>query len=332
MTSASCQPFIGILAAAVCLTGPARAVGQERIDPMAATVAQSFTMIEQSFVALADAMPADRYGFKPTDGEFKDIRTFGEQVKHVACSNVAFFNEIEKKEPPDGCGTGGPHPATTKTEIMMYLRESFAYAGRVLRTMTPANALEPAGGPYGGMRTRLGLTTLAIWHASDHYGQLVVYLRMNRIVPPASRPVSAEPASASVATIFKDGGAYGTVTRVELPFGNLDTSILESDVESLGIASGDSFQVRCRDKAVDVPLKGNYGDVPPGEWVALFSLQGTLKIARNRANAAEASGCKAGDSLFVSRRPRAPAGLDLDGRSQKLSVVTAQSGRPSTLR
>ena len=53
--------------------------------------------------------------------------------------------------------------------------------------MTPANALEPASGPYGGESTRLGLTTLAVWHASDHYGQLVVYLRMNGIVPPASQ-------------------------------------------------------------------------------------------------------------------------------------------------
>ena len=144
--------------------------------------------IEQSFIALADAMPAESYGFKPTDGAFKDVRTFGEQVKHVACSNFAFFNEIEKKEPPAACGTGGPHPATTKTELMAYLRESFAYARHVLRTMTPANALEPAGGPYGGMSTRLGLTTLAVWHASDHYGQLVVYLRMSGIVPPASQP------------------------------------------------------------------------------------------------------------------------------------------------
>ena len=293
-----------MLAVAACLTFSARAAGQEHIDPMAATVAQSFTMIEQSFVALADAMPAEQYAFKPTNGEFTDIRTFGEQVKHVACSNVAFFNEIEKKEPPVGCGTGGPHPATTKAEIMTYLRESFAYAGRVLRTMTPANALEPAGGQYGGMRTRLGLTTLAVWHASDHYGQLVVYLRMNRIVPPASRPVPVEPTSTPVATVFKDGGAYGTVTRVELPFGNLDTSILESDVQSIGIAFGDSFHVRCRDKALDVLLGSNYGDVPRGEWIALFSLQGTLKIARNFASAAEASGCRAGDSVFVSKRPR----------------------------
>ena len=184
----ACQCLIVTLNLAVCLTLSARAAGQERVDPMAATVAPWFAMIEQSFIALADAMPAEKYGFKPTTGEFNDVRTFGEQVKHVACGNFAFFNEIEKKEPPNGCGTGGPHPATTKAELMTYLRESFAYAGRVLRTMTPVNALEPTNGPYGGMSTRLGVTTLAVWHASDHYGQLVVYLRMNGIVPPASQP------------------------------------------------------------------------------------------------------------------------------------------------
>ena len=70
---------------------------------------------------------------------------------------------------------------------MAYLRESFAYAGRVLRTLTPTNAMEPVAGPYGGPSTRLGIATLSIWHASDHYGQIVVYLRMNGIVPPASR-------------------------------------------------------------------------------------------------------------------------------------------------
>ena len=185
----ACQDLVAMLAVAACLTLPARGVAQERIDPMAATVAQSFTMIEQDFVRLADAMPAEKYTFKPTNGEFKDVRTFAEQVKHVACGNFAFFNEVEKKEPPARCDTGGPSPAKTKAELMTYLRESFAYAGRVLRMMTPANALEPAGGPYGGMNTRLGLATLAVWHASDHYGQLVVYLRMNGIVPPASQPV-----------------------------------------------------------------------------------------------------------------------------------------------
>lgn len=155
-------------------------------DPMADTVVQWFSMIERQFVSLADAMPADKYGFAPRDGEFKGVRTFGEQVKHVACANVAFFNEVEHKEPPAGCETGGPNPAQSKAELMRYLRDSFAYAGEVMRRLTPANAMDPVEGPYGGKTTRLGVSTLAIWHATDHYGQLVVYLRMNGIVPPAS--------------------------------------------------------------------------------------------------------------------------------------------------
>ena len=160
---------------------------QDEIDPMAATVAQWFTMIEQSFIALADAMPAEKYDFKPTSGNFESVRTFAEQVKHVACANFAFFNQIEKITPPAECALGGPDPAKTKAELMEYLRTSFEYAQRVLKTMTPANALEPVSGPYGGDSTRLGITTLAVWHASDHYGQLVVYLRLNGIVPPASQ-------------------------------------------------------------------------------------------------------------------------------------------------
>jgi len=177
-----------IVAAAASLAWSASGIAGERGDATAATVAPTLAMIRQSFVSLAEAMPAEGYGFKPTNGEFREARTFGEQVKHVACANFAFFNEIEKKEPPADCANGGPSAAATKAELVAYLRESFEYAQRVLGAMTAANALDPVEGPYGGRSTRLGLTTLAVWHASDHYGQLVVYLRMNGIVPPASRP------------------------------------------------------------------------------------------------------------------------------------------------
>ena len=192
MTPTHSAALRALLAVMACLGVPPSVGGQERVDPMAATVAQWFTMIERSFVGLAEAMPEEKYGFKPTGGAFEDARSFGEQVKHVACGNVAFFNEIEKKTPPERCDTGGPSAARTKAELLAYLRESFAYAGGVLNAMTPANALEPAGGPYGGQSTRLGLATLAVWHASDHYGQLAMYLRMNGIVPPASRPSPAQ--------------------------------------------------------------------------------------------------------------------------------------------
>lgn len=157
-------------------------------DPMAASIGPMFSMVERSFVGLAEAMPADRYDFKPTTGAFDEARTFAEQVKHVACSNFAFFKEVEGETPPADCASGGPHPARTKPDLLAYLRESFDYAGGVIGATTPANALAPTDGPYGGRSTRLALTTLAVWHASDHYGQLVIYLRMNGVVPPASRP------------------------------------------------------------------------------------------------------------------------------------------------
>ena len=178
---------LGALVVAASVTSPSSAAAGQAIDPMAATVSPWFTMIEQSLIPLAEAMPAEKYDFKPTDGAFKDARPCGEQLTHVACGNIAFFNEIEKKTPPEHCETGGPSPAKTKPEIVAYLRESFTYAKGVLGQMTAANALDPAGGPYGGPSTRLGLTTLAVWHASDHYGQLVVYLGMNGLVPPASQ-------------------------------------------------------------------------------------------------------------------------------------------------
>jgi uncharacterized damage-inducible protein DinB len=174
------------LLALTCVTLAAPAAAQDRVDPMAATVTQWFSMIERDFLRLADAMPADRYGFAPTSGEFKGVRTFAQQVKHVACANVAFFNEVEHKTPPPDCETGGPSPANTKPELMQYLRESFAYARQVMQRLTPANAMDAVEGPYGGRTTRLGISTMAVWHATDHYGQLVVYLRMNGIVPPAS--------------------------------------------------------------------------------------------------------------------------------------------------
>ena len=121
-------------------------------------------------------------------------------------------------------------------------------------------------------------------------------------MPPASQPSPVEPASPPVATVFRDGGASGTVTRVELPFGNLLTSFVEADLRSIGIASGDFSHLRCRDRTFSVFFGRGFGDVPTGDWVAFRSAQGLLMIARNFANAAEASGCSAGDSLFVSQR------------------------------
>ena len=132
-------------------------------------------------------MPEEKYDFKPTNGEFKGVRTFAEQVKHVACANFAFFSEMEKKAPPPDCETGGPNPAKTKAELMQYVGQSFAYGDTVIAKITTLNMLDKIEGHYAGPNTRIGMVITAVWHSTDHYGQMVEYLRMNGIVPPASR-------------------------------------------------------------------------------------------------------------------------------------------------
>jgi uncharacterized damage-inducible protein DinB len=125
--------------------------------------------------------------FVPTDGKFDDVRSFGEQVKHVACNQFAFFNEFEGKKPPEDCEKGGHEPAKTKPELIKYLRDSFDYSNRVLATLTAKNAVERVQGRYAAPNTKLGISVVAVWHITDHYGQLVEYLRMNGIVPPMTQ-------------------------------------------------------------------------------------------------------------------------------------------------
>jgi len=151
------------------------------------SVGQTFSFVQGSFLSVAEAMPESKYSFVPTAGEFKGARSFGEQVKHVACANFAFFNQVEGKKPPDLCEKGGPDPAKTKAELLKYLRDSFDYSNRVLATIDAKNALERVDGRYGGPSTRLGMAVTAVWHITDHYVQIVEYLRMNGIVPPTTQ-------------------------------------------------------------------------------------------------------------------------------------------------
>jgi uncharacterized damage-inducible protein DinB len=142
--------------------------------------------VEKDFISLAEAMPEEKWNFRPSGTGFKGVRTFGEQVKHVACANEAWAKQIDGEKPPEHCDTGGPNPAKSKAEILAYLRESFTRVGATIQQSNRDNLLEPAPGPYWAANRISGLIAV-VWHLSDHYGQLVEYLRMNGIVPPASR-------------------------------------------------------------------------------------------------------------------------------------------------
>lgn len=177
------------LVLAVLLLSSCLACAQKR-PPEPKTIPDSINFIwkqiEHDFTALAEAMPEDKWNFKPTQGEFKDVRTFGEQVKHVACANEAWAKQISSEKPPARCDLGGPNPAKTKVEILKYLQDSFALIDKAIADTTAENLLHSNPGPYWGLN-RLSALTATVWHISDHYGQLVEYLRMNGIVPPASR-------------------------------------------------------------------------------------------------------------------------------------------------
>ncbi|HZS27472.1 MAG TPA: DinB family protein [Candidatus Angelobacter sp.] len=147
------------------------------------------TSIEQLVVPAADAMPEDKYSYAPTNGEFKGVRTFAEQVKHLAAANYQLGARILGEEPPVGTrNEAAPDSVKTKADIMEYLKGSFACLHRAAAAIDEKSVLMSIKGASGTWhQTRLGMLVDALTHASDHYGQMVEYLRMNGIVPPESR-------------------------------------------------------------------------------------------------------------------------------------------------
>jgi uncharacterized damage-inducible protein DinB len=147
------------------------------------------TNTETHIVPLAEAMPDDKYSFAPTSGEFKDVRTFAEQLKHLAANNYSAAAKILGEKPTaDQANEKGPDSVRTKTEIVEYVKGSFAALHKAVATIDKKNEVEPLKDMTGSwQRTRLGLAIDAVAHSFDHYGQLVEYLRMNGIIPPASR-------------------------------------------------------------------------------------------------------------------------------------------------
>ncbi|MGA8149477.1 MAG: DinB family protein [Terriglobales bacterium] len=146
------------------------ALAQDHVPKnVAGSVGNALQWAEGQFYSVAEAMPESKYGYIPTAGQFDGVRSFAEQVKHVACANYGFFNEIEGKIPPEGCEKGGPSQAKTKAELLKYLKESFDYGNKVLETIDAKNALDRVEGPYAGPNTKLGIAVAAVWHVADHY-------------------------------------------------------------------------------------------------------------------------------------------------------------------
>ena len=149
------------------------------------------TSVEHEIVPLVKEMPEAAFGFAPKEGAFKNARTFAQQTKHVATVlYMVSAASLGEKVPIDlGKGEDGPDSVKTKDQVVKYLNDSFAYAHKAMNALTDKNQVEMIKPPFQGApdMARGAIANIAITHTFNHYGQMVVYARMNNLVPPASR-------------------------------------------------------------------------------------------------------------------------------------------------
>jgi uncharacterized damage-inducible protein DinB len=163
----------------------AKAAATGEMQPPSAVYGQMLKGLSSEIVAAAEAMPADKYDFAPTNGNFAGVRTFGSQVQHLVEANYFFFSGFGLSGAPDEAKLKS---LKGKDELVQALKDSYAFAQKGVDTITPQNAFLVTGtGPMNMKMTRAGSATFCLAHSMDHYGQMVEYLRMNGIVPPASQ-------------------------------------------------------------------------------------------------------------------------------------------------
>lgn len=162
---------------------------QNVLDPVTRMYDHQVDLVEHDVLSLAEAMPADRYQFKPSQGAMGDVRTFGEQVRHLATMIFMTAAIVLGERSPYGPGTfdNGPDGLETKQQVIAYLKESFAYAHKAMRTLNVQNHLDPVPTYFGPM-PRMDAAAGIAYHSFNHYGQMVVYARLNGVVPPSSTP------------------------------------------------------------------------------------------------------------------------------------------------
>ena len=165
---------------------------QQASPTIASVVDHEVSAVEKQIVDAAEAMPEDKFNFSPADlrisgSDYKGVRTFAVQVKHVGASNYFIWSPLTGDKLPEGLKDGnGPENLKSKAEIIKFLKDSYGLGHRAAATLTAENVLQSVS--LGKTEsTRLHLAEFGVAHAYDHYGQMVEYLRMNGIVPPASR-------------------------------------------------------------------------------------------------------------------------------------------------
>ena len=187
-----CLLGLGSMLAAGQAGGTASGPAAGTIATPADALDSQLSIIESEMMSAVKAMPAEKFDFAPSQAifvpgqktEFATVRTFAQQATHVAQANYFFYSAVSGLKPD--VDMDGLPKLTKKDDVVAALAGSFAFAHKAIATLTPANAFEVVKLPEPGLWTRGTLAAFGVAHAFDHYGQMVEYLRMNGIVPPAS--------------------------------------------------------------------------------------------------------------------------------------------------
>ena len=174
----ACLVFCSVVAVVAPSSVSAQGTPPSLVKEMVATWQRAATEI----IDVAAAMPEEKYAYKPTP----EIATFGDQLVHVAGLTQRFIDSAK------GTKSEAAHPhKMTKAEVIGLLKQTFQTGEQMLGSLTDAQLLEPVKFPFGDRTvSRFTFWQGPLYQVRNHYGQLVVYLRMNGVVPPttARRP------------------------------------------------------------------------------------------------------------------------------------------------
>jgi uncharacterized damage-inducible protein DinB len=144
------------------------------------SVQTSYEIVKGNLTRAAEQVPENLYAFQPTP----DVRTLGQILAHVADSSYAICGAAGTEAAPEG---SVEQTMTSKADIQQALADAFAFCDRAFATIddeTGAQAVQM----FGMDLTKLGALSFATSHQFEHYGNVVTYMRINKMVPPSSQP------------------------------------------------------------------------------------------------------------------------------------------------
>lgn len=294
-------PILVVVLASCLICPPATAENDGGSSAVQRAMAKSLDAVGRKMIALAEATPAERFAWRPTE----EARTVSEVYMHVAASNFHMPATLGAA-PPEGIEIPDAGPYALKIQrqqweaevrekeaVVDMLRRSFAYASEAIPGVTGLNEIVA---PFGFRDTKLDYLLLVVSHAHEHLGQSIAYARSAGIVPPWS--VTREPPQRESVAEIEGDSARGRIESIDR-FGNLVTDLVPADLETLGLAVGDTLALAVGEATVEVFVADDVMDVGDGEWFAVVNPNGTLTMGRSYASAAETLSCEAGDAVAI---------------------------------